>query len=283
MKLVETYEVFLKTNRKIQSPHTDKLYRLAIKQLNEALGKEATLSDLSDDALVAMEKHLFGRSPFTINERTGRIKSIWRYAAKKGLVTVWPTLDVMPEPPPFTRAWHVDQLRVLVIACKQQRGRIGRTPADKFWLAWVLLLWDTGERSGSLPKLKWEWLNARGLDVPGDARKGNKEAFYRLSSRTREVLESIRSPDREYIFELPFHVATIYNRFKRILKQAGLPTDRKSKFQRIRRSHLTYWAIAGQDPTERAQHSSSDVTRKHYLDMSLIEQPDPSTILPPIE
>lgn len=283
MKLIDVFEAFLRTNRKIQSPHTALLYRLAIKQFGIAIGKDPTLDDLTDDALVAMEKFLAKRSPYTVNERVGRIKAIWKYAAKKGLIGIWPTLDCTPEPEPFKRAWHVDQMRALIATCRQQRGRIGVLQADKFWVAWHLLLWDTGERAGVMPKLRWEWLSSRGLDVPGDVRKDKKAAFYRLSKATQLTLESIRLPERELIFELPFHMATLYNRYTRILKQAGLPTDRKSKFQRIRRSHLTYWAIAGQDPTERAQHSSSDITKRHYLDSSLMDHPDPSTILPPIE
>ncbi len=160
-----------------------------------------------------MEKHLAGRSPYTINERTGRIKTIWKFAARKGFVSIWPTLDGVPEPPPFKRAWHADQLRALVAACKNQKGRIGCIPADRFGSRWCS---SCGTPGSELVHFPFE-VGVAYAAWPGCSRgrsQGTKGCLLRLSDRTRELLESIRAPQREFIFEFPFHLSTLYNRYK---------------------------------------------------------------------
>lgn len=122
MLLRDAFELFARGNRTIRNSHTKKLYHLAIKQFTDAIGHQATIDDLTDDNIVAMEKVLEGRSAFTINERTGRIKAIWRWAAKKGYVRWWPTIAPMPEPDINRRAWHIDQLRAIMQACSKMRG-----------------------------------------------------------------------------------------------------------------------------------------------------------------
>lgn len=76
---------------------------------------------------------------------------------------------------------------------------------------------------------------------------------------------------------------TFFNHQKRLNRLAGLPTTGKHLTQRMRRTHLTLWHIAGQDATKRAQHSSPSVTTRHYLDESLLPQLDPSEVLPQID
>jgi integrase len=63
------------------------------------------------------------------------------------------------------------------------------------------------------------------------------------------------------------------------LKLAGLPTDAKSKFQRIRRSHATHLHIAGGDATASLGHSSDSITRRHYLDVRLLSRQSAEKLL----
>lgn len=152
--------------------------------------------------------------------------------------------------------------------------------ASDWWIAWHSFQFDCGERTGAMLKLRWEWLSPRGIDIPGEARKCGKAAFYRLSERTNERLSAIRSPSRDLIFHWPASVSCFYLHYGRLLTLAGLPSDRRSKPQRVRRSHLTYWHAGGEDATARAKHSSPDVTAKHYIDESLLPQIDPASVLP---
>lgn len=62
-----------------------------------------------------------------------------------------------------------------------------------------------------------------------------------------------------------FH-GTWYYHLRAILGLAGLPTDRRSMFHRIRRTHATHLYVRGGDPTQSLGHASDAMTRAYYLD-----------------
>ena len=67
--------------------------------------------------------------------------------------------------------------------------------------------------------------------------------------------------------------------FDKVLSAAGLPTDRKSKFHRMRRSVASHLHAAGHNATDALGHSSADVTRKSYFDPNIIGAVRPSALL----
>jgi integrase len=281
--LVEAYEDYLLANRKLRAASTDRIYRIAIKQLGQALGHDPSLSDLTDDALRKLELLLRGRSAATINERTGRIKALWRWLAKRGLVATWPTLDRLPVAEPYRRAWSVAEVQQLIAACSLMVGHYDHVPARLWWNCFIRILWETGERSGATRAIRFDWLTDMGLAVPAAVRKGGKSAFYRLSAAAFAAIGAIRSPPREQLFPWPLCDSSFYLHYGRLLEAAGLPSNRKSKAQRMRRTHLTYWAIGGGNPTARAKHTSSQVTDRYYLDETLLPAEDPLERLPSID
>lgn len=283
--LLNLFERFASGNRAIRHPKTRLHYLRAIRQFGESLGKPATVDDLTDDSLVQFEKSLDGLAVSTINERLRRVKAIWTWCCKKGLKRVWPTIQAQPEPEPHRRAWTVEEVRRLLAACDEFTTQGGRSydgvPAAKWWRLFHLVAWETGERTGALLELKWAWLSDTGLDVPAEARKGRrKSAYYRLSADLLRELSQFRTPEREMVFPWSLSLASFWNHYTRLLKLAGLPHDRKCKPQKLRRSHLTWWAIGGQNATERAKHSDPMTTMKSYLDETLFPQIDPSSVLP---
>jgi hypothetical protein len=281
-ELLTLYAQFERTNRRIRSPKTGLLYKLAIRQFAAAIGSAVpTLEDLTDDNLVALEKHLDGRSISTINHTTKRIKSLWRWCHSRGLIGTCPTMERLKEAEPYRRAWSAQEMRQLLAACSRMIGEYHGIPASQWWRVWHLVQWDTGERTGAMLALRWEWFTGIALDIPGDARKGGKHAFYLLSEQTAAEVRQFRKPARDLVFPAGCR-QTFYNHYTRLLHLAGLPTSRRHKPQRVRRSHLTYWQMGGQDAQQRAQHASGDTTIRHYLDETLLPQVDPSTVLPSI-
>lgn len=283
MRLSDLCDKFLKLNRKIRSPRTADHYRRAIRQYAEAISLgDATAHDLSDDGLVALEKYLIDLdySITTVNERLGRVKALWKWLAQRGELKVWPTIARIPEPEPYRRAWTVEQVRQILQACKRMDYTYDGVPASHWWRVWHYVQWETGERTGALLRLQWTWINERGIDVPAMARKGMKSAYYRLSAHSLRELEAIRAPRREIVFPWDLHPCMFWEHYSRLLRYAGLPDDRKCKPQRMRRTHLTYWAVGGEDATLRAKHVDSETTRKHYLDETILGGIDPATVLP---
>lgn len=281
MTLTCLFELFAAQNRRLRSDKTRRVYLIALKQFARATGiTELSLIDLTDDNLMALEKFLIGRSPYTINERLGRIKTLWRFASARGLVQDSPTLGRLPVEEPYRRAWTVEQVRGLLKACESVAGEYAGVPRSLWWSAWNRLIWETGERCGAMRRLQFDWFEGPLLLVPASARKGEKSQVYRLSRLTIEAIERIREPERLLVFPFLQCESTFFLHYGRLLRAAGLPSGRKCKSQRMRRTHLTYWAIGGGDPTARAKHSSRSVTDTYYLDESLLEQPDPTKYLP---
>lgn len=286
MTLRDLFEKYRMLNRRMRSEVTAARYICVINQFERLLGHEPTLDDLSDDNLVLFEKSLSDLSPYSINGIIGRLKTLWTWAAKRRLIETWPTIDRLPVPEPERRAWTVEQVRALLAACEKMtaskafHGEYDGVRATTWWRLWHLVQWETGERTGAMLSLTWEMLTDRGLAVPGKVRKCGKSAFYVLSPTTMQELEDFRDPIRDLIFPWTLHLTSFYNHYSRLLRIAGLPTDRKCKPHKMRRTHLTYWAIGGGDPTARAQHSSAGLTTKFYLDESLMVAPSPGDFLP---
>jgi integrase len=73
----------------------------------------------------------------------------------------------------------------------------------------------------------------------------------------------------------------VWKRLEIILKRAGLPHGRKSKFHRIRKTTASYAAAAGLDAQKLLDHSDPATTRK-YLDPRIVKQQSPVNILPKV-
>jgi integrase len=284
------FDRYLPQNLKARSPSTAKQYRLAVDDFARYLGREPALSDLTDDALAGMLNHLLRReravAEITANERVGRLKSFWNWAARKRYVDQFPTLGRVPVPERVPRAWREAELVRLFSACRAVRGWIGDVPAWRWWTSLHGWLWCTAERIGASLALRVEHLRLdEGIAVvPAAIRKGRrKPAVYPLWDdlvlMLREILPP-KMPQRELVWPWPYNQATFYGRYRRILLHAGLPTDRRAKPHAMRVTHASWVNLLGGDATRNLGHSSPETTRKSYIDPTL-RKPDERQLFRP--
>jgi integrase len=128
---------------------------------------------------------------------------------------------------------------------------------------------------------RWDLLNnvTGRLTVKAESRKGKRrDKSWRLSRETLALLDEIREPTRELIFPWPHNHATIYNRYRRLLKRAGLPHDRYRLFHCIRKSSASHLLAAGGNPTEHLGHADAATTRV-YMVPSIVETASASDLL----
>lgn len=268
-------ECYFKLNSRIQCDATRRQYGFAVADFSEAIGHAAAVSDLTDDNVAAMMVFLRARklAAKTINERRGRINALWSWLAKRGIVDKWPTIRRMTEPKRIPVAWSRDELRQLLAACRRLTGKVGDVPANLWWESLHQVAWSTGERITALMSCRWEDLSGEWLSIPAEARKGKTaDAQYRLSASAVESLDKIRQPSRELIWPWPLHPLYLWVRYKQIRSRAGLPTDRRSAFHRIRRSVASHFEAAGGNATALLGHSSRATTINAYLDPRIVKQ-----------
>lgn len=268
------------TTRRRLTPKTRKLHRFAQQGLAQFLGHQLTLQDLTDDNLSAFIVHRFdqGRASHTIQGETAKLLALWRFCCKLGLLATWPTIEPIRPINRVPQAWTQLELEKLFQAASDSQP-VGLVPGGLWWSALLCLLWDTGERIGAVLELDWSTLDLETPCVlfPAETRKGGRaDNWLRISPETAALIRQL--PRDRPVFHWPYNNGTLYNRYRALLQRAGLPTDRHSKFHRIRRSTASHYKAAGGDPTSLLGHSSAAVTRK-YLDPRIVKTPAPSDIL----
>jgi integrase len=105
------------------------------------------------------------------------------------------------------------------------------------------------------------------MTVPAEARKGRaRDKVFALSPEAMSTLAKLRELQvGTLVFGWPYHRACLWRRFGTVLKNAGLPSDRRSKFHRLRKTVATAVYAAGGDAQRALDHRDARTTES-YLD-----------------
>lgn len=282
MTLLELFEKYARKRLRGKSENTLRLYRHTIRNFGKTLGREPTINDLDGDTV---EEHLWrvvkrGRSPATANKDRSQIIALWRWAAEQGLVKTFPSVQAIPEPEQVPLGWMPWEVEALLVSAARETVAVGEVRGSIWWQAMLRVILDTGERIGAVRQLPRTALQSGYLLIAADTRKGKtRDKLHQLERDTVEAIERLLGKHTEpNLFPWPYCETYLYNRFNAILDRAGLPTDRKSKFHRIRKTVASAVARAGGDPTKAMDHASPKTTRK-YLDPRIVGGVDVSKIV----
>lgn len=284
MRIKAALERYLATNMRVTSKSTLKHYHVTLEQYQRVAGKN--LRHLSDENLARFMRWLGdnGRAPATVNQKRNYVCAFWRWCAKKNLVRRWPTVAPVKEPERIPEAWTMNQLSQLFSACKCQTGYLSGVPASRWWHSLHLWWYYTGERVCASLAARWTNYDGTQILIPAEARKGGcKTMVYQLVPDLRVAIERIRRPERELIWPWEKHIASFYNAYHRLLRDADLPYQRwKSGPQKMRRSYASHLEAAGGDATLGLRHSKSSITRDSYLDPRIATAKNQSELLPKV-
>ena len=267
------------------SPKSLHQHRVAIRHFARFLERPPRASDLNDLRVSGLLGYLAERSKaISANKCVDKILAQWRFLAQQGIVAKWPNIRKLPEPEIIPLGWLDDELKRLLNACKRFPGEYSGIPAKKFWPALHHVIYDTAERIGAITELRWEFYDpgSRWLQIPAEIRKGKRKGrIVRLGEDTAKMLKQIGSPKRQLIFPWAKDLSLLWAEYEKVLTLAKLPTDRRSKFHRLRRTVASYYKRAGGDARELLGHSSWAVTEK-YLDTRITGTVQASDLLPRI-
>ncbi len=268
-----------------KAPNTRLKYGYAVDHWSDQLGREPLLTDLNDDALADYQDYLADLTALadtSVQMYVKKMLALWRYAHCERWVWRWPNVDVIEPADVIPIAWTTLQLPILFAALRRETGYIGCVPADRWWVAFHWMFWNTSERLSTVLGVQWATvdLDSAYVRFPAVTRKGKRrETGYDLSPDCVVAMRAIEQPTREAVFPWPYDRSMIFKRYKRILKDAHLPYDRKHMFHCLRKSVASHMEAAGVDSTDTLGHSSRAVTKKHYLDPRITRPPQPANVL----
>lgn len=278
MLLTSFFETVYKPRKlRGKSPDSIRLYRLTLNQFGLTLERPAKIADLTEDNVLA---HLSRRSAVaaaTRNKELSQLLSLWRLAAQRGLLKGWPDIDREHEPERAPIAWMPDELHRLLDAASTMPGSVGQVPAKTWWPGLIRLALDTGERIGAIRQAQWSWVQGEWLLVPAETRKGKtRDRRYRLSPETTDALKAIKkiNPADKNVFPWPYCASYIWDKYRKVLRRAGLPTGRKYMLHCLRKTVGSAVHAAGLDAQDVLDHADKRTTRR-YLDprFTRVEQP----------
>ena len=244
-------------------------YRSNMRRFDRWLCRPAVLTDLTDDTLMAFARSIKagGRSPATANKIRSQLVAVWRFANSRGYVRTTPTLPKLAEYKRAPLAWLPDELTRLFAACRATPGMIGPVTASAWWYALHALLWDTGARIGAVLQMTWQQVDMHGGSVIllAEHQKQSADQVFRLHPGTAAALAAIYRASQPLVFHWPKSRASLWNHYARLLRRAGLPTDRKSKFHRMRKSVASHYEANGGNAQLLLGHANRTTTLA-YLD-----------------
>lgn len=262
------------------APKTRALHVLAITQFSRTLIRHAEVVDLTEHNLVrhATRRIHQGRAAATVAGEQFKLLALWRFACRQGYLQKWPTVPSVKQPLRVPRAWTQSELATLFKSLDYAQP-VGTLNGKLWWRALFLFLYDSGERISAALSVEWANVDLQGLTVyiPAEERKGGAaDRLYHIHPETAAALNELPRERRPFWF--PFCEGTLYHRLGRMLLAVGLPSDRRSKFHRIRRTTASHYEAAGGNATELLGHTSRKVTRT-YLDPRIVRPPNAVDLL----
>jgi integrase len=278
--LQEFCEHYVSTNPNLKSQDSIRLLRTSCVHYTSFLGRQAWLSDLTDEKFTAYIQHRLAlhKSRHTVEREAAKLMTLWRAAARRGMIRE-PIIRVRKEPPTVPVALLKTEIRRLFRAMYGIRSEVGEVPGALYFQALYGVLWDSSERIGSLMEVEPSDVRFIGTWIIWGAwihfrirKGGGAPTQKRVRAWTARKLWRLvnRYPKHKKVFGF-VNRTTIYKPARRIYKDAGVQVKR-GIFHVFRRSVASHLDAKGENAQKALGHADAKTTRDHYIDPT-ISQP----------
>jgi integrase len=246
--------------------NTVRLYKYSITNFGRFIGKIPDLADLTNENLAGYMRSFVdgGLSVYSANKERSQLLAIARSARDDGLIDKVPRVKALPKPERIPTALHPEQVQQLREACT-----ILEAPESLQMRFLIGLQYATGERIGACLALEWAHFDARNRQVIflAENRKGGKRTMVKsLPGYVVADFQNLPKNGDRLIFANWQGRTTCYTRMSRVFRSAGVEKPPGKLSHLFRSTHATQVKLAGGDPTESLGHSSSAITKRHYID-----------------
>lgn len=250
---------------------------LVVGSFAKHIGRMPMVADLADDAvnrwLVALTES--GLSKRTVKSKRSHLLALWRFGCEIGAVSALPARvrkvkcsKLIPDASP------PEKVNELLAVARSLSGhfRKSRVSRPAFWVALLLVAWETGLRLGDLLKLERSWINATGQLTLTQSKSG-WPIVCALSPECAAAIEATYPPERKRIFGDALSRGHVQKGMRRLLASVGL----KGGTKRIRRSGAT--AVEKATPGGAMAylgHQTHGLAYQFYVDPKLIQLDRPT-------
>jgi integrase len=259
------------------SPDAEEQLAVAVRRLSAYAGHPVVPRELSKDLLIRWLKSLAdaGQAAATINGKRAAILSLWEAAHEDGTAPPMPKRKEIPikrKPRRLPNSWTVPQMQAIINSCRSVDGifRFSGILRADFLESLVLFEYETGSRLAAALRVQPQDLNfvTKTVYLRWESAKTGIEQVHWLSDGTLEAIKKIWDPNRSYIWPWGSNRNCLWDALKRVLRHAGLRSDRRSMFHRFRRTTATL--LTGKLGLSAASaalgHTSEETTRRSYVD-----------------
>ena len=254
---------------------------VACRQLEAFAGRALLPADLTEDLIRQfLADFRASRSAATTNSRRRDLLAIWQSGFDLGWCRTPPRRKRIPTARQYgdlPRAWSIDEVSRILAAAAGDRWPIAGLPAREWWLSFLLVAYDTGERRGAI-------LHVSPRDIDYDHRcilfrrtKTGRQRWCRLHSDTLAACQRFCDPLRAKMWPWPYTDNGLEKRFKRILDRAQVWHPPGRLFRLLRITSGTLVEQAG-GPGHTHLGNSREVFERHYRDARFV--PDTLRFLP---
>lgn len=262
---------------------------------------------LADEAVGGFLLSRTDVEPPTRNKHLRYLAALSKLAASKGLLACPLSLREEDEPKRKPRCWSIEELEALIAVAstmndpkqkrllRYRRSRIGDTPAAYWWMALLLVVYNTGVRISAVMSIHVEDLDlVRGtVLIRAENQKDKEDQEISLIPEALAALQLLKPERLTRLFqEWPFDKAkatgvhrkhrwaTLTQHLSVLLQAAGLPTTRRDKFHKLRRTFCTQVARKrGKETARELMGHSTQAVTDIYIDPRFMELPSVADII----
>ena len=278
------------------SDRTVVLYGHTLDRFRDHLGHEPTIDDL-DDLVVAGFLRWRAVTPHkrlkisaaSVAKDKSQLTALANWAAKKrlkksnGEPVEFLSLPRSRKIRHAPQAYTADEVARLIRMARLREGTISGQPAGWWWSTLIYTAWQTAERIGALLALRWGDVDLDGRTVlfRAETRKGRSEDLQRaITEDLADQLRSQRLDGRALVWHWDREYTSLWPSLRLMAQRAGV---RGTGFHRLRKASASYVALGGGDATQHLGHSSTEMTRQHYLDPRITASKHAVDFLPPLD
>ncbi|MEN6407335.1 MAG: tyrosine-type recombinase/integrase [Thermoguttaceae bacterium] len=246
-------------------------YKVALKHWQTFVGP-MPVEKITSKVIAGFQHVLLQRmASATVNAYLRPIKALLRFAADEDsgrLIQKAPKIRMLKEPRRVPLALTLDEFSKVLDTSRAWPGEIGGSPAGAWWLALLLVAWETGLRYTALLSIRTiDFVpESGGLYCQPETQKDNEGMWFQLTPDALRAVLAIYNPDELLLFHSGVKIETVGRWFRKVLDDSGIyaPKGCGMRFHRIRKSKASYTKTLGGDAQAALGHSDSSVTKRYF-------------------